>query len=248
MLLKRFTCSWWQNMLIWQRTTCTVERNLEYVYDIDQLYNQSRLDPDETILQVVLKGSFLTSELTNLARHYLEISAVLKDDKGTVMLSLNQRFFRWINWNGRCPNENVLLSVAYLGTFSSYKMIDAPDFGYSLRLFYVEILTACKSDSAKLPKINFSVALLTENSQSCRLDLGRFLAYLNGREHKLGVKAITDVKKSAKATADVKPLIRSVDWPNFRTVKIVKLVANFQWAELPKSWFSVALPGQIYRL
>ena len=27
----------------------------------------------------------------------------------------------------------------------------------------------------------------------------------------LGVKAITDVKKSAKATADVKPLTRSVD-------------------------------------
>ena len=82
-----------------------VERNLEYVYDIDQLYNQSRLDPDETILQVVLKGSFLTSELTNLARHYLEISAVLKDDKGTIMLSLNQRFFRWINWNRRYQNE-----------------------------------------------------------------------------------------------------------------------------------------------
>ena len=105
-LWKRFTCSWWQNMLFWQRTTCTVERNLEYVYDIDQLYNQSRLDPDETILQVVLKGSFLTSELTNLARHYLEISAVLKDDKGTIMLSLNQRFFRWINWNERYQNEN----------------------------------------------------------------------------------------------------------------------------------------------
>ena len=92
-------------MLIWKRTTCTVERNLKYVYDIDQLYNQSRLDPDETILQVVLKGSFLTSELTNLARHYLEISAVLKDDKGTIMLSLNQRFFRWINWNRRYQNE-----------------------------------------------------------------------------------------------------------------------------------------------
>ena len=143
-LWKRFTCSWWQNMLFWQRTTCTVERNLEYVYDIDQLYNQSRLDPDETILQVVLKGSFLTSELTNLARHYLEISAVLKDDKGTIMLSLNQRFFRWINRNGRYPNENFLFSVAYLGTYNtltSYKMIDGPDFGHSLRLFmYTEIL------------------------------------------------------------------------------------------------------------
>ena len=73
-------------MLIWQRATCIVERNINYVYDIDQLYNQSRLDPDETILQVVLKGSFVTPELTNLARHYLLISAVLKDSKGTMTL------------------------------------------------------------------------------------------------------------------------------------------------------------------
>ena len=57
------------------------------MYDIDQLYNQSRLDPDETILQVTLKGSFLTSELTSLARHYMEISAVMKDNKGTIMIS-----------------------------------------------------------------------------------------------------------------------------------------------------------------
>ena len=142
-----FWASWWQNMLIWQRTTCTVERNLEYVYDIDQLYNQSRLDPDETILQVVLKGSFLTSELTNLARHYLEISAVLKDDKGTIMLSLNQRFFRWINWNERYQNETFLTFCGLFGfttynnTLTSYKMIDGPDFGHSLRLFmYTEIL------------------------------------------------------------------------------------------------------------
>ena len=65
----------------------TVENNINYVYDIDQLYNQSRLDPDETILQVTLKGSFLTSELTSLARHYMEISAVMKDNKGTIMIS-----------------------------------------------------------------------------------------------------------------------------------------------------------------
>ena len=68
----------------------------------------------------------------------------------------------------------------------------------------------------------------------------------------LGVKAITDVKKSTKATGDVKPLkstlTRSVDWPNFRTVKMVKLVANFQWCHWPKINFSVALLGQIYRL
>ena len=51
----------------------------------------------------------------------------------------------------------------------------------------------------------------------------------------LVVKAITDVKKSVKAT-DVKPLkstlTKSVDWPNFWTIKMVQLVANFQWAEL----------------
>ena len=58
----------------------------------------------------------------------------------------------------------------------------------------------------------------------------------------LVVKDITDVKKSVKAT-DVKPLkstlTKSVDWPNFRTIKMVQLFANFQWAELLKSWLSV---------
>ena len=97
---------------------------------------------------------------------------------------------------------------------------------------------ACISDPAELPKSWFSVALFTENSRSCRLDLGRFLAYLmnlmalkaatNVNQVALNinlcVKAITDVKKSAKATA------------------------NFQWCHSPKINFSVALPGQIYRL
>ena len=78
-------------------------------------------------------------------------------------------------------------------------------------------LIACKSDLAKLPKINFSLTLLTDNSRKCQLDLGRFLAYLMtlialnatadvnqaAANVNLGVKAITDVKKSAKATADV---------------------------------------------
>ena len=41
-----------------------------------------------------------------------------------------------------------------------------------------KIFIACKSDLAELPKINFSVALLTENLQGSRLDLGLFLAYL----------------------------------------------------------------------
>ena len=51
------------------------------------------------------------------------------------------------------------------------------------------------------------------------LGLGHFLAYLKAAADvnkatanvNLGVKAITDVKKSAKAFADVKPLKRSVD-------------------------------------
>ena len=47
----------------------------------------------------------------------------------------------------------------------------------------------------------------------------------------LVVKAITDVKKSVKAT-DVKPLkstfTKSVDWPNFRTIKMVQLFASYQ--------------------
>ena len=70
---------------------------------------------------------------------------------------------------------------------------------------------------AKLPKINFTVALLIQNLRSCWLDLGRFLAYLMtlmalkaaadvnqvaadvkqvAENVNLGVKAITDVKKS----------------------------------------------------
>ena len=65
--------------------------------------------------------------------------------------------------------------------------------------------------------------------RSCQLDFGRFLAYLMtlmalkaaadinqaAENINLGVKAITDMKKSAKATGDVKRLkstyTRSVD-------------------------------------
>ena len=45
-----------------------------------------------------------------------------------------------------------------------------------------------------------------------------FEFFLENWNVNLGVKAIMDMKKSAKATADVKPLTRSVDWPNFQTV------------------------------
>ena len=44
-------------------------------------------NPDETILDVVLKGSFLTPELTSFSRHCLFVSAVLKDEKGIFMSS-----------------------------------------------------------------------------------------------------------------------------------------------------------------
>ena len=73
----------------------TVENDIHYVYDIDQLYNQSRKGPDDTILDVVLKGSFLTPELTLLARHWLQISAVLKDEKSNTNGngSKNPQFF-----------------------------------------------------------------------------------------------------------------------------------------------------------
>ena len=126
-------------------------------------------------------------------------------------------------------------------------------------------LIACKSDPAELLKKWFSVNNITEKFANCRLDLGYFLAYLMtlmalkaaadvnqaAANVNLGVKAITDVKKSKKATGDVKPLkstlTRSVDWPNFRTVKMVKLVVNFQGCHWPKINFSVALLGQIYR-
>ena len=100
-----------------------------------------------------------------------------------------------------------------------------PDLRSSRQICKFMNLIACKSDLAKLPKINFSLTLLTDNSRKCRLDLGRFLAYLMtlialnatadvnqaAANVNLGVKAITDVKKSAKGFADVKPLTRSVD-------------------------------------
>ena len=40
----------------------------------------------------------------------------------------------------------------------------------------------------------------------------------------------------------------SVDWSNFWTIKMVKLVAIFRWCYWPKINFSVALLGQIYGL
>ena len=56
------------------------------MYDIDQLYNQSRKSSDDTILSVSLRGSFLTQDLSFLARHYLAISAVLKNSEGAKLL------------------------------------------------------------------------------------------------------------------------------------------------------------------
>ena len=46
-----------------------------------------------------------------------------------------------------------------------------------------------------LPNINFSVALHTENSRSCRLDLGHFLAYLMTL---MALKAAADVNQAAE--------------------------------------------------
>ena len=66
-----------------------------------------------------------------------------------------------------------------------------------------------------------------------------------GRERQFGCEGHhrCEKVKTLKST-----LTRNVDWPNFRTVKMVQLFTNFQWAELPKSWLSVARPEQIYRL
>ena len=124
-------------------------------------------------------------------------------------------------------------------------------------------LIACKSDPAELPKSWLHHWKICE---VVSLILDVFLAYLvNLKAFKvaadinqaaaninLGLKAITDMKKFSKATADVKPLkstlTRSLGRPNFRTIKMVKLVANFQWCHRPKINFRVAPPGQIYRL
>ena len=85
----------------------------------------------------------------------------------------------------------------------------------------------------------FSILLMTLLAMKAAADINQEAANLN-----LVVKAITDVKKSVKAT-DVKPLkstlTKSVNWPNFRTIKMVQLVVNFQWAELLKSWLSIVV-------
>ena len=47
---------------------------------------------------------------------------------------------------------------------------------------------------AKLPKINFMVALLIENLRSCWLDLGRFLATLMTL---MALKAAVDINQAA---------------------------------------------------
>ena len=65
------------------------------IQDIDQLYNQSRLDPDETILDVQLRGSFLTPELTSFSRHCLQVSVVLKDTKGIRLCSKVMQIEIW---------------------------------------------------------------------------------------------------------------------------------------------------------
>ena len=59
------------------------------------------------------------------------------------------------------------------------------------------------------------------------------------------VKAITDVKKSAKAFADIKPvnLLKIKNTPNQAYNFVI-----FQWSSLLKITFSVAQPCQIYRL
>ena len=82
-------------------------------------------------------------------------------------------------------------------------------------------IIASKSDPAELPKVDFRAITSLKNLRSW-LDLGRFLAYLMtlialkvAADVNLGVKAIMGVKKSAKATTDIKPLkstlTRSVD-------------------------------------
>jgi hypothetical protein len=62
----------------------TVEQGSDYRIDIDNLYSNSRKGPSDNILEVWIKGSFLTPALTSLARNKLHISTVL-DDNGTIL-------------------------------------------------------------------------------------------------------------------------------------------------------------------
>ena len=61
----------------------TVEKYVDYVIDIDQLYNQSN-SRENSLLEVTIKGSFLTPELTALSRDKLIIRTVLENNQTTL--------------------------------------------------------------------------------------------------------------------------------------------------------------------
>ena len=63
----------------------TVENNVDYVIDVDQLYNQSRTQSlENSLLEVTIKGSFLVPELTSLSRDKLIIRTVLDHNQTTL--------------------------------------------------------------------------------------------------------------------------------------------------------------------
>ena len=124
------------------------------------------------------------------------------------------------------------------------------------------IRIACKSDMAGLLKTWFSVKNFTEKSRlfyhfnslkiglihtptACLLKklISLSICIHNRQSNSAAyVKAIMDVKKSAKATADVKPLKIK------KRPKSSWHFAIFQWSSLLKITFLVAQPCQIYRL
>ena len=131
--------------------------------------------------------------------------------------------------------------------------------------FQAATFLACKSDPAKLPKCWFSVKIFTEKSRSCQFGLGRFLGIFlmvwrlrwpSPIFHVYdGLHGLFHIRSQVQLTI-MNTNRQKIHWqaigvwvdPNFNPKKIVKLIMNFRWTSLLKINFSVAMPGQIYRL
>ena len=130
---------------------------------------------------------------------------------------------------------------------------------------YFLTLLACKFDLAEQPKSWFLVNDITEKFEKLSAWLAAFFIILNdlyglegGRgcqpgscKHQFGSES--HHRREKVHEGHIKPLKSTlttwiVDCPNFRTIKIVKMVLILKWSYWPKINFLVALPGQIYRL
>ena len=166
-------------------------------------------------------------------------------------------------WGKFAPHKSKIIS----GTPKLFELpLPRPGTGKGITEMCQKIRIACKSDPTELPKSWFLVNNITEKFEKLLAWFGVFFSILNdlnclegsrgrqpgGRECQFGCEGHHRREKVLKGHRRRQPLkstlTRSDDWPNNRTFKMVKLVANFQWCYWPKINFLVALPGQIYRL